>query len=183
MGTVTAKLEPNCRAGCHRIAVAAVVARLLIATFALLPVAACKPAAAPASQVMKSIEERRARAVIEQVLRRQGDSAGRGRTIKLPGEATLAEEFSLGTKPYGIAYLTVEEASKVGDSIPAYNPDSQQLRLVRGQDKEVVLVLYEQAYKYDAGSAHSTTAVTAERKLQRDVEDFMMHVVRQGKNE
>lgn len=132
---------------------------------------------------MKSIEERRARAVIEQVVRQQGARAERGRVVKLQGDAVLTEEFALEVAPYGIAYLTAEEASKAGDSIPAYNPESQQLRLVRGQDKEVVLVLYEQAYKYDAGDAHSATAVTAERKLQRDVEDFMMHVVRQGKSE
>ena len=154
---------------------------LLVALACGLPAAACTPPKAPASQVMKSIEERRARAVIEQVIARQGFPPQSGRVVKLRGDVTLTEELAVQGTAYGVAYLTAVEAEKLADAVPRYNPDSQQLRLVRGQQHEVVLVLYEQAYQYDAGGTHSKTAVTAERKLQRDVEDFMMHVVKQQK--
>lgn len=157
---------------------------LLAATLGLaaaLP--ACSGSQAPKSNILKPIEERRARAMIQQVVDRQGQRPAAGRTIKLPGDGELIEDVTLAGTSYGVAYMTADEATKAGAAVPKYNPESQQLRLVRGGNQEVVLVLYEQAYMYDAGDAHSTTAVTAERKLKRDVEDFIMHVVKQGKVE
>ena len=41
-----------------------------------------------------------------------------------------------------------------------------------------VLLLYDDAYQYDAGETHTVTAVAAERKLGKDVADFITRVVK-----
>ena len=110
-----------------------------------------------------------------------GVRPARPRQITLPSGQAFSEDMAIEGSRYGVAYVTVSEAEKVSGSIPAYNPDSTELKLVRGQGGEVVLVLYEQNYRYDAGVTHSTNAVTAERTLTRDVNDYLLHVVKPDK--
>lgn len=130
---------------------------------------------------MRPVEERRARAVIEKAISGEGMSPAPPRDVTLDGGAVLSEDMSVADTKYGVAYLTVPEAKALGASIPPYEPDREELRLVRGTDGEVVLILYEQAYEYDAGETHTVTAVTAEAKLDRDVGDFVLHVVKPDK--
>jgi len=89
--------------------------------------------------------------------------------------------MAIAGESYGIAYLTEREAGKVGTSVPEYRPDEEQLRLVSGTEGSITLILYEQNYRYDAGETHETTAITAEKRLARDVSDFVLHVVKQHK--
>ena len=133
------------------------------------------------STAMKPIEERRARGVIEKTLLDNDARPTKGRVVKLNGGVELVEDMAIEGEKYGIAYLTEPEAAKAGSAVPAYQRESQQLRLVPGQGGTITLILYEQNYRYDAGDTHSTTAVTAEKRLGRDVADFILHVVKQRK--
>lgn len=142
--------------------------------------AGCSGAQRPTKE-LRPLEERRARALIEEAMLDNGVRPARPRQLTLRSGQPFSEDMAIEGSRYGVAYVTVPEAEKVSGSIPAYNPDSQELKLVRGQSGEVVLVLYEQNYRYDAGATHSTNAVTAERTLKRDVTDYLLHVVKPDK--
>jgi len=150
------------------------------ALIALLACTGCSGAQRPAEQ-LRPLEERRARALIEEAMTENGIRPARPRQLTLRSGQSLSEDMAVEGSRYGVAYVTVPEAEEVSGSIPAHNPDDTELKLVRGQSGEVVLVLYEQNYRYDAGATHTTNAVTAERTLKRDVTDYLLHVVKPDK--
>lgn len=142
-------------------------------------VAGCGP---PQNRVvsLKPLEERRARAIIESAIANNGETPIRPRVVDVSGKP-LTEDMAIEGGTYGVAYVTREEESALAGAIPARDPEASELQLVRGSNGEVVLVVWEQNYRFDESSEHTATAVTAERKLQRDVADFVLHVVKQGK--
>jgi len=144
-------------------------------------VTACGPAQTRPTTALKPLEERRARGIIEQAVLDSGARPIKGRSVKLRDGKELTEDMAIDGEVYGIAYLTEREVQQLGKSVPARNPESQQLRLVRGTGGAIVLLLWEDDYRYDAGDEHTVTVVTAEKKLARDVSDFILHVVKQRK--
>lgn len=129
---------------------------------------------------LKPLEERRARAIIERAIVDNGERPVRPRVVDVSGKQ-LTEDMAIDGGTYGVAYVTREEESALVGAIPARDPEATDLQLVRGSGGEVVLVVWEQNYRFDESSEHTATAVTAERKLGRDVSDFVLHVVKQGK--
>src|SRR6185503_15409953 len=93
--------------------------------------------------------------------------------------APIHIDVSVEGHAYGIAYITLDDASKLGSQIPPPNKKDERLRLVRaGDDGETrIVLLYQDNYLYDdlAGEIHEQTTITAERALTRDVEDFITH--------
>jgi hypothetical protein len=156
-------------------------ATLIVA--AVLFTTACSGGQAHPNTEMRPLEERRARGVIERALLDNGMRPAEGRLVTLPGNAELTEDLAIEGERYGIAYMTAQETERAGSAVPKFNPDNEQLRLVPGQDGTITLVLYEQSYRYDAGETHEATVITAENKLSRDVSDFVLHVVRQRKEQ
>ncbi len=150
----------------------------LLPLVAALGAAGCDDAKAPAV-VLKPLEERRAHAIIERVVNENGGRAHPGRDLNLGGW-TLREDAVVGDGPYGVAYLTDDEVKDSKGQIPPYEPERQELRLVRPGDA-IVLVLYADAYRYDVGEEHSATIVTAEKTMERDISDFIVHVVKMDK--
>jgi hypothetical protein len=73
--------------------------------------------------------------------------------------------------------VTPQEATKLGSALPPRQPEGANLPLARSRDGAVLLVLYADDYRYDAGDEHQSTMLTAEKKLARDVADFVTHVV------
>ncbi|HHH30810.1 MAG TPA: hypothetical protein ENK57_21040 [Polyangiaceae bacterium] len=146
---------------------------------AFLSIAGCGPAQNRAVS-LKPLEERRARAIIERAIIDNGETPVRPRVVEVSGKE-LTEDMAIEGGTYGVAYITREEDKALAGAIPARDPEATELRLVRGAKGEVVLVVWEQNYRFDESSEHTATAVTAERKLARDVSDFVLHVVKQGK--
>jgi hypothetical protein len=143
----------------------------------------CSPAEAPDS-VLKPLEEARARAIIEDAIRAGGFEPTAPHVIKLRRDgAALSEDMRIDKGPYSVAYLTYDEEHKLAGSIAERDPADDRLRLEQGVEGEVVLILWAQNYRFDAGEEHSATAITAERKLKRDVSDFIQNVVRSGKGQ
>jgi hypothetical protein len=142
---------------------------------------ACSPAAGP-DTVLRPLEERRARAIIEEAIKAGGLAPTPPRIIKLrANDGELSEDMRIGEGPYAVAYITAGEEKKLAGLIAARDPDTQDLRLEQGRDGEIVLIVWAQNYRFDQGHDHTATAVTAERKLRRDVADFIEHVVKPGK--
>jgi hypothetical protein len=159
------------------------IVALLLSALAIAPVAACSGAQGPPDSVLKPLEERRARAIIEQGLLESGARPVAPRTLNLADGSKLVEDMAIEGGTYGIAYITTTEESQMSPALPKRDPESDQLQLVRAGEDAIVLLLWEQNYRFDAGSEHTATALTAERKLKRDVEDFVLHYVQQGKRQ
>ncbi|RLB52849.1 MAG: hypothetical protein DRI90_21755 [Deltaproteobacteria bacterium] len=153
----------------------------LAALVCLALTTACGPAQTRPETALKPLEERRARGIIEQAVLDNGYRPLKGRVVKLADGTDMTEDMALEGEVYGIAYISAREAEMLGKSLPKRNPESEQLRLVRGTGGAIILLLWEADYRYDAGEEHTTTAVAAEGKLSRDVADFILHVVKQRK--
>ena len=131
---------------------------------------------------MRSLDETRTIALLNDTIRAAGHQAAPPREHTLADGKKMREDAHIPGSPYGIAYVTQNEAKALGKALPAYQPDSSQLRLIRPSQEAVVLVLYADAYRYDIGETHATNATTAENRLKRDVSDFLHHVVKTGKH-
>jgi len=127
---------------------------LLFAILAVGGAAACSGGQAKPETVLKPIEERRARRVIEEAIRKSGMTPRAPRVIKLSSGADLSEDIGIDPGPYGVAYISSIEANKLGASIPQRDPKGEQLRLVQGSGGAIVLVVWELNYRYDAGDQH-----------------------------
>lgn len=139
----------------------------------------CGPGEARAPNPTRPLDERRAIEVIRRAIQNQGAAPAPAREVKLLTGKELHLDVSVQGHDYGIAYITLDDAQKLGSAIPPPNRKDERLRLVRaGDDGEThVVLLYQDNYLYDdqVGEAHEQTTITAERALSRDVEDFVTH--------
>jgi hypothetical protein len=139
----------------------------------------CGPGEARAPNPTRTLDERRAIEVIRRAVQNQGQTPAPGRIIKLAGSVDVRIDVSVQGHAYGIVYISVEDAQKLGNAVPKPNNRDERLRLVRaGDDGETRLVLlYQDNYVYDdlVGESHEQTTITSERALARDVEDFITH--------
>jgi hypothetical protein len=123
---------------------------------------------------MRSIDERRHpdhRADVQ-----DSDRIFGGRDIGQRKNAPCGRETA-GRK-YGVAYLTTGDLSGL-DSRPISPHTGGDLPVVQGAGEDndaVVLLLFAPDYQYDdlSGDQHESTTITAEKKLARDVRDFLV---------
>ena len=127
----------------------------------------------------RPLDERRALEVIRQAMISEGAEPAPPRDVTLVTGSVLKVDVSVQNKEYGVAYITVDDAQKLGKNIPPPNKKDERLRLARaGTDGEVrIVLLYQENYLYDdlAGEAHEQTAIATEKSLARDVQDFITH--------
>ncbi len=128
----------------------------------------------------RPLDEQRAIRVIIRAFHDQNDAPVPGREVQLPaGKALKIDVGSQGHK-YGVAYLTASERIALGSALPPRDPamgDALQLVRGTGPDSDArILVLYDEDYLHDdyVGVEHEETTITAERKLTRDVQDFLV---------
>jgi hypothetical protein len=146
----------------------------------MLSLGACGGAPPRTANPTRPLDERRAIQVIITAFRNEQDRPVGGRQVEIqPGKFLEVDVGSAGRK-YGVAYVTAAERHALGDALPRPVPGMEDaLQLVRGLNDEVdakILVLHDTNYLYDdqVGSDHEATVVTAERKLARDVQDFIV---------
>lgn len=154
------------------------------ATAALAALAAvtigCGPGEARAPNPTRPLDERRAIEVIFRAVRAEKESPKLGRDVTLTSNGkTIHIDVGVEGHEYGMAYITLDDAQKLGDAIPKPNKKDERLHLVRaGADGETrIVLLFQDNYLYDdlAGEAHEQTTITCESSLARDVQDFVTH--------
>ena len=125
---------------------------------------------------MRSLEQGRAVLVIQEAVHGNGVKPEAGRDVTLPNGVAMHVDVMVGGTSYGISFLTPQIVERLGSSLtPRRSAD--EMRISRLGDVSVLL-LYDDAYQYDAGETHTVTAVAAERKLGKDVADFITRVVK-----
>ena len=140
----------------------------------------CGPGEARAPNPTRPLDERRAIEVIRRAVKAEGVEPTVGRDEKVAGSSkTIHLDVGVQGKRYGVAFVTSDDATALGESIPAANKKDEKLKLVpAGEDGKIhVLLLFQQNYLYDdlAGDAHEQTVITAEGALARDVRDFVTY--------
>jgi hypothetical protein len=125
------------------------------------------------------LDERRALHVITQAYRDAGATASDGRSLRLATGRSLRVDVGTAGRRYGIAYLTgADQALLEADKdLPPHAPGGD-LPVVQGTGQDVdavILVLFAEDYQYDdfLGTEREASGIAAERKLARDVRDFL----------
>jgi len=146
--------------------------------FCALATFGCGGGAVKAPNPTRSLDERRAVEVIRRAISSEGVRPAAGRDVKLMAGDNLFLDVGVAGRKYGIAYISETDAQSLGSAIPPRNRQDERLRLVRGGDGTIrIVLLYQDNYVYDdlVGESHEHTTITAERQLTRDVRDFITH--------
>lgn len=155
-----------------------VLPKVALAFFTILATA-CGSEEVRAPNQMRTLDERRAIEVIRRAAVEEGVRPAPARDVELQTGKTLQVDVSIDGFEYGIAYISDDDAEKLGDGIKPPNKPGEKLHLERvGADGEVrIVLLYQTNYRYDdlSGESHEATTITAERELARDVRDFITH--------
>jgi hypothetical protein len=151
-----------------------------LALFGLLFAFGCGGPPAKAPNPTRSLDERRAVEIIARAFREGHDSPAPGRKVEIAEGKLLKIDVGSAGRKYGVAYVTANERSALGSALPTRDPSmGDALQLVIGMGEEAssrILVLHDTDYVYDdqVGTGHEATTITAERKLARDVHDFLV---------
>jgi hypothetical protein len=141
--------------------------------------AGCGPGEVKAPNPTRPLNERRAIEVIRRAMKNEGAEPTAGRDEVLQTGKPIHIDVGVAGHSYGVAYISSEDASALGQAIPNPNQKDEKLKLVRaGQDGETrIVLLFQQNYLYDdqLGEAHEQTTITAESSLARDVQDFITY--------
>jgi hypothetical protein len=158
-------------------------ALILAGALAFLP-AACASPPAKEPNLSHPLDEGHAVPLIAQTLQKEGDVPTEGRDIVLPSGRSLHVDVFAQGRRYGIAYLTAADTAKLDAKFDIPPRSGNDLPVVQGSGKDTgsfVLLLFDADYSYDdfIGEKHEHTAIAAEKKLGRDVRDFITAARRQ----
>jgi hypothetical protein len=153
--------------------------RLLVAwPIAFSAVVSCAAPEVKAPNPTHPLDERRAVAVITQAYKDAGVTAADGRTVRLASGHSLRVDVGTEGRRYGVAYLTgADLASLDAKDLPPHMPEGD-LAVVQGTGTDadaVIVVLFADDYQDDdfVGTGREASGIAAERKLARDVRDFL----------
>lgn len=139
----------------------------------------CATPEAKSPNPTEPLDERRALAVIHHAYKEGGATAADGRTIRLATGRPLRVDVGTEGHRFGVAYLTSADRALLDTraDLPPRTPGGD-LPVVQGAGADadaVILLLFAEDYQNDdfVGTAREATGITAERKLARDVRDFL----------
>jgi hypothetical protein len=127
---------------------------------------------------MRPIDEPRAVAIMARVFREFGLEPVRNRIIKFgPDQAELRLDVAAKAYRFGIAYITWQDADKLGEGLPKRH-DPEAIIIVRGNgdDDDVhAALLFAADYMHDdlSGEAHTVTSIAAEQRLELATRDVL----------
>jgi hypothetical protein len=174
----------------HRLASAAVVGRAALpigravcAALAALAVSGslvgCGGDPAKAPTILRPLDEPHAVAVMARVFRELGLNPVRNRIIQFGanGGNTLTLDIAAKDRRFGVAYITWQDADKLGDDLPRRgDPDAIIVVHGAGADDDVhAALLFAADYMQDdlSGDQHTSTAIAAEQKLELATRDIL----------
>ncbi len=173
--------SPGHRASCRPRAALGRRAICLIG-LCLLHGCATEPAKSPHPQ--RPLAESRAVELIARAVSDERLTPTTGRLVSLPRERALQVDVAVAGRQLAIAFVTAPERTALGSAIPAHDVGSNALSLVRDPNHPDtrILILHDLGYMTDEqeGEEREVTSVMVERRLQRDVKDFLATARRQG---
>src|SRR5258708_25073385 len=150
---------------------------MLLAT-AVVCTGACSGDPPKAPTILRPIDEPHAVAIMARVFRELGLEPVRNRIIKFGrNEAELTLDIAAKERRFGIAYITWQDADKLGDDLPKRrDPDAIIVVRGAGDDDDVhAALLFAADYMQDdlSGESHTATSIAAEQKLELAARDVL----------
>jgi hypothetical protein len=154
------------------------VALLSIAALWVSVASGCGGDPPKAPTVSRPIDEPHAVAIMARVFRELGIEPVRNRVIKFgQSDAELRLDVAAKDRRFGIAYITWQDADKIGDALPKRrDPDAIIVVRGNGDDDDVhAALLFAADYMQDdlSGEAHTATSIAAEKKLELATRDIL----------
>ena len=124
------------------------------------------------------MDEARAQHVIAEVFENEGVKPEAGRAMALAPGAPIKLEVAATGHLYGVVWLTPAIKQQLGTLVPKHDNDEGSLVVLDGAGTDKgghALLLWGTDYMTDDldGTAHTETEIAAEKRLQRDVRDFV----------
>lgn len=156
-----------------------------LSAFAALAFAACGGDPPRTPNVLRPIDEPHAVAIMARVFREMQIEPVRNRVIRFGANDTeLKLDCAAKDRPFGIAYITWQDADKLGDALPhRRDPDSILIVRGNGEDADVhAVLLFAADYMQDdlAGESHTATSIAAEKKLELAARDVVRKAEHEG---
>ena len=128
--------------------------------------------------ILRPIDEPHAVAIMARVFREFGLEPVRNRVIKFgAGQAELRLDVAAKDRRFGIAYITWQDADKLGEDLPRRrDPDAIIVVRGNGDDDDVhAALLFAADYMQDdlSGEAHTATSIAAEKRLELATRDVL----------
>lgn len=152
------------------------IALLLTSACASAPPAP-KAKDAPGQARIGFLDEREALAVIDELLLEARLEPVAGFEVDLPERRDFKVDVRLGKAAVGIEWISEQDRARYGRLLPAPDPGGQ-LRVLSGGDKNgqpaLILLLDHESYAFPrAPKGDASAERDAERKLRRDLRDFI----------
>jgi hypothetical protein len=153
----------------------------MLAVLAALQGAACGGPPPRTANPTRALDERRAIDIIIRAFHEERDQPIPGKSLLLADGTPLEVDVSAKGKRYGVSYITANERFRLGKALPPRDTSmGDALQLVNGTGSDAqarILILHDSDYLYDdqVGTDREASTITAERKLARDVRDFLVH--------
>ncbi|HMJ10921.1 MAG TPA: hypothetical protein VK524_05915 [Polyangiaceae bacterium] len=157
------------------------ILRALTLALVALHGAACGGPPPRTANPTRALDERRAIDIIIRAFHEERDEPIPGKSLLLADGTPLEVDVAAKGKRYGVSYITANERFKLGKALPPRDlsmGDALQLVNGTGSDAQArILVVHDSDYLYDdqVGTDREASTITAERKLARDVRDFLVH--------
>ncbi len=153
-------------------------ASLFVIAVLAAPAGGCGGGAPKAPTILRPIDEPHAVSIMARVFREFQLEPVRNRTIAFGNaDATLRLDVAAKDKRFGIAYITSQDAAKLGDALPRRgDPDAIIVVRGNGDDSDVhAALLFAADYMQDdlAGESHTSTSIAAEQKLELACKDVL----------
>jgi hypothetical protein len=155
--------------------------RIVTSSLVALAASACDHEPPPVKHALRPIPEKRATELIARVFRDAGLQPETDRYLRVyKHEKRLRLEVAAMGRRFGVAYLTADDWAAFGDALPPHPKDDS--LAIGSAEGNRVLVLFADDYTEDdlAGEDHVATTIAADRRLARDVRDFVQHAQQQG---
>lgn len=125
------------------------------------------------------MDEPRAQNIIARTFQTEGIDPEAGRTFALSTKDSPKLEVAAQGHKFGVIWLTHDLEKEIASFLPKHDNDEGSLVVLDGAGASSgghALVLWETDYMTDdlSGASHSETQIAAERKLERDVRDFLL---------
>jgi hypothetical protein len=149
-----------------------------LVTFAFAVCVACEDEPARSPNAARPMDEPRAQDVIAKTFQGEGVDAEPNRSFTIASGKTLKLDVAATGKKFGVLWMTRDARRDLQTFLPARSGDALVVLNGVGPDtKAHVLALWDSDYVTDDlanGAEHSETEIAAERKLERDVRDFLV---------
>jgi hypothetical protein len=152
---------------------------------AALVTAACGGGDPQAPTILRPVDEPHAVSIMARVFRQFDLEPVRNRVIKFgPNDTALRLDVAAQDRRFGIAYITWQDADKLGDALPKrVDPDAIIIVHGNGEDGDVhAALLFAADYMQDdlSGESHTSTSIAAEQKLEIATKDILRRAQHEG---